>query len=82
MGVMKFFDVNFGFKAFGGLFDASSNSSSAENAFDESNTTAWQSSGEGTDGTPVYVERDFETDRVISRIFVLNSNIDDISFEY
>jgi len=80
MGVIRFFDTDFAFKAFGGTFTASSGV--PDNAFDQDFATYWQSTGEGTDGNAVFIERDFLTPRTLSRIFVRVSNISDITFEY
>lgn len=80
MGVIRFFDIDYAFKAFEGTISASSGV--PENAFDQSVKTFWQSIGENTDGNAIYIERDFQATRSINRIFLRQSNVLDVSFEY
>lgn len=79
---MRFFDINYALKTFPGSYIASSQSDNAESCFDESDYTRWISNEENTDGDDIYVERDFNTVKTLSRIFVRGTNIDNISIEY
>lgn len=78
---MRFFDTNYLFQAFGGSFDASSNSQIAYFAFDETPKFRWRTSGEGTDGDSVYLERVLSTPATINRIFITDTNISDLTIQ-
>lgn len=79
---ITFFDFNFALQEFLGTVTVSSNDASKWLAFDGRKDTRWRSSGEGTDGNAISIERDFETNRDIKAFFVYNTNIDNIAFEY
>jgi len=78
---MRFFDTNYLFRSFGGSFDASSNSAIAYMAFDEKTKFRWKSTGEGTDGNAVYLERVLTAPATIDRIFITETNISDLTIE-
>lgn len=78
---MRFFDTNFLAQSFGGSFDASSNSSLAYMAFDEKLKFKWTSSGEGTDGDAIYLERILPAPTTINRIFITETNISNLTIE-
>lgn len=77
----RFFDTNYLFENFGGTFDASSNSSIANLAFDEDRQFSWTSTGEGTDGNAVYLEQTLAATSTIDTIFVKNTNISDLTIQ-
>lgn len=76
---MKFFDTNFLFKVFGGFFNASSGT--PEFAFNDNSVYSWTSSGEGTDGNSVFVERILDQATTMNRIFLQETNISNYSIE-
>lgn len=78
---MRFFDTNYLFQAFGGSFNASSNSQIAYLAFDETNKFRWISNSEGTDGDAIYLERILSVPTSINRIFISDTNISDLTIE-
>lgn len=79
---MRFFDINYGLKTFPGTSSASSQSGNAIACFDGLEYTRWISNEENTDGDATYVERDFINAKTLDRIFVIGTNILDISVEY
>lgn len=76
---MRFFDTNALYTAFGNTVNESSGTGSL--AFDEATKYGWTSNGEGTDGTTVYIENILTTATSIDRIFVKESNIEDLTIE-
>jgi hypothetical protein len=79
---ITFFDFNYSLQEFGGTVTVSSNDDKKWLAFNGRKDSRWNSSGEGTDGNAVSVVRDFEASRDIISLFVYNTNIDNIAFEY
>jgi len=79
---ITFFDFNYALQEFLGSVTVSSNDDKKWLAFDDKKDTRWNSSGEDTDGDAISVERDFEVNRNIIAIFIYNTNISNISFEY
>lgn len=77
----RFFDTNYLFENFGGSFDASSSSITAYLAFDENKSFSWTSSGEGTDGDAIYLERVLDASVSINRIFITDTNISDLTIQ-
>lgn len=78
---MRFFGTNYLFSNFGGDFDASSNAALATFVFNENNQFAWFSTGEGTNGNAIFVERTLDETITIDRIFVKNTNISNLTIE-
>lgn len=78
---MIFFDTNELFKNFGGSINASSSTGLAPFAFDEDRKFSWITSGEGTDGTAVYLERILPITVSINAIFIQSTNIENITIE-
>ncbi len=76
---MRFFDTNWLFEKFGGTIAASSGFPIF--AFNEKSKFSWSSSGEGTDGDQIYIERVLAASSPINRIFIRNTNIEDITIE-
>ena len=79
---ITFFDFNYALQEFQGDVSVSSNDETKWLAFDGNKNTRWQSSGEDTDGNAVFIERDFETNREIKALFIYNTNILNIAFEF
>lgn len=79
---IKFFDENFAEQAKGGTVTPSSGTSTQWFAFDGRKDTFWVTSGEGTDGDSVSLERDFQTSRTIDTLYIYNTNIDNIAYDY
>ena len=76
---MRFFDTNYLFTIFGNTIAESSGTGSL--AFDEKTRYGWTSDGEGTDGNSVYIENILSESQSIDRIFVKETNIDDLTIE-
>lgn len=72
---MRFFDFNVAYKVFGGTYTASSETANSVFCFDELKYTRWTSSGENSDATEIYVERDFGSARDFDCIFIVGTNI-------
>ena len=79
---LRFFGTNFAAFEFGGSITASSNVANEEFAFDGFLNTKWISSGEGTDGNQITLERDFGLERTIDAFYVYDHNINDIEVQY
>jgi hypothetical protein len=77
----RFFDTNYLFENFGGTFDASSSSNTAYLSFDEDRSFSWTSSGESTDGDSIYLERILDASATVNRIFVKETNINNLTVE-
>lgn len=77
----RFFNTNYLFENFGGAISASSNTSTAFLAFDEDRSYSWSSDGEGTDGDAISLERVLDATISINRIFVKNTNINNLTIE-
>lgn len=78
---MRFFSTNVLFTNFGGISSASSSTALAYLAFDEENDLQWTSVSEGTDGDSVYLERILSQAVNINRIFVKETNINNLTIE-
>ncbi len=78
---MIFFDTNELFKNFGGSINSSSGTALAPFAFDEDRKFSWITSGQGTDGTAVYLERILPITTTINAIFIQSTNIENITIE-
>lgn len=78
---MIFFDTNFLFNGFGGSSTASSAAVSSSLSFDEDAAFSWTSNGEGTDGDVVFLERILDNTALINRIFVRDTNINNLTIE-
>jgi len=76
---MRFFDTNWLFEAFGGTYSASSGFPLL--CFDEENKYPWTSSGEATDGNAIFVERVLLNVVPVNRIFIKQTNINNITIE-
>ena len=76
---MRFFDTNWLFSNFGGTYDASSGFPLF--AFNENSKFSWSSSGEGTDGNAIFVERVLANTATIDRIFIRKTNISNLTIE-
>jgi hypothetical protein len=79
---IKFFSENIAEQPRGGTVTVSSNDSLKWFSFDNLKDTRWISTGEGTDGNAVSMERDFGSAYTIDSIFVYNTNISDIAYDY
>ena len=79
---IRFFGHNYCEKALGGDVTVSSNDTKKWFAFDGLSSTKWFSSGEGTNGNQVTLERDFGVDRTIDSFYAWKTNIEDLEFEY
>lgn len=79
---MRFFDLNVAHKSFPGTYDAISESANAESCFDGLNYTFWSSNGYDSDASPIWLERDFGSPQIINRVFVQDTNIEDIYLRY
>ncbi len=79
---ITFFDFNYALKEFNGSVTVSSSDETKWFAFDGSKKTRWLTTGEDTDGDSVSIERDFEANRSIQVLFIYNTNISNIAFEY
>ena len=75
---MRFFSTNYLYKNFGGTYAASSNTAFSSFSFDELSKYSWYSSGEGTDGDAIYLERVLGFAESIDRIFVRETNISNL----
>ncbi len=78
---MRFYDRNILFSSYGGTISGSSNASLTVSAFDENKRTQWFSSGENTDGNSVFLENILVNQSNIDTIFILNTNINNITIE-
>ena len=76
---MRFFDTNVLYTIFGNTINESSGAGSL--AFGEATRYGWTSDGEDTDGNNAHIENILTESASIDRIFVKNSNIDDLTIE-
>jgi hypothetical protein len=77
-----FFSDDFNNFAKGGTISATSNDALKDNAFDNSKITRWVSSGEGTDGNQVTLERGWSASKSFDAIYIRDTNIGNIEFAY
>ena len=78
---MRFFATNYLFNNFGGSSSASSATGFSLFVFDEDTKYNWTSQGENTDGDAIFVERILLTPSAVNRIFVQNTNINNLTIE-
>ena len=79
---MRFFDLNIAHKSFPGTYSAICESANSESCFDGLDYTFWSSNEYDTDGLSVWVERDFGSVQSFNRLFVQDTNIENISLQY
>jgi hypothetical protein len=79
---MRFFDINIAHIGFPGTYTAICESANADSCFDELDYTLWSSNEYDDDDLSVWVERDFLLPKSINRVFVKDTNIQDIILEH
>jgi len=79
---IRFFGVNFVEEGFSNTLTSSSGTASVEYPTDNLRYTRWTSIAQGSDGISVFWNCVFSAPRTFNRLFINDTNISDISFQY